>query len=966
MASLSDYTRTGRQQLGSGSDLFEMRRSDGSLYTAIQFHPEYRGHNAINSALIVVLGFLESPMVSGLGDLVAYDLAASTFIYNTGRAWSIAEIVRTMADMGSPGSVRAGVELMRSAGNILVEGAESGEAAGIYSHGGITPWRLMVNPEGRVEIIGFALPQVEILAFKEHPDRVPREDAFRYCPPERMEARKENFSSDLFGLALVAFELMTGRPVYDGLVNDIRSKAARGETSRRLHQFREHLPATTLQLLSAALKPEIRDRHRSGQEFLDAAEDALREPALEGPGLRELMSQIGRFQPRARQTLVDANKTAALSQSDRLKVLEAEGMAESAPAARRTVSIPQRAPVEASPPPVAPERPVAAPAAFTPTASPLEALRASRAGPPRRAPSADFMAANRPPESLAPAASTAAAPAAPPSPAPPAAPPSATASAADAGRWAPPQRVRANPRVSASVESEPPPNPPPLASAPSSAPPSPGTTAEAPRADSRGDEPASRPMMGAVRPSPRRPASEQPPTEAPRPAPVSGPPAALTGPSPLTSSADRLAESVARLSAASGPSRAAPSAAELIDRVLAGGPSSRRLHDEMERMMAGQPGPSAHTVPPPPDLPGPAPSLSLPPLAPAPSTPMAGVSGVAGLPPGAVRTAPPPPVFVPPPSQAPAAPPPALPVVPLAAPPAPRAPPPLPEARSLPPTPAPMAPSGSPVVPLSPAPPASNPAVAAPEPPSPPVSASAPSAPAPVVPPPVSPPASPPGPAVTAVASPAQAVEPTKAELSSFPPVVAPPESVRRSGDHASAAGTSPGGVRPPDPLRSLARGELLALQCARAPGVAPQRHRMPAQTPLAEVAGMLVGRFVPTRVTPDGRWNGWYRLGNLTTILSPDLRVEQLAPDETWYLHPVEGQLRVFDVEIVADTSVKLRLPVHTALPVGSVIDGLAALADLPPGDWALRLDGVPLGTWHILEDRELFATSKLVLRRP
>ncbi|MDP2316334.1 MAG: hypothetical protein Q8P41_25775, partial [Pseudomonadota bacterium] len=323
MPSLVGYTRTGRIQLGPGSDLVEMQGPDGARHTGIVFHPEYRSHNAINAALGVVLSFLESPMVSGLTDLGAYDLGESSFVYPTGQAWSVAEVVRTLADLGEVGGVRAGVELMAQAGQVLVEAAETGEGAGVYSHGGLTPWRVMLDAEGRVQIIGHALPQVEILTFHEQPDRIPREDAFRYCPPERMESRRENFSSDLFGLGLVAFEVMCGKPVYDGLVNDIRAKAARGETSRRIHQFREFLPETVRTLLTTTLRPDFRDRFGAGEEFFAAAKAALNDRAVQGVGLREMMQRVIRQQPRARQEL-DPGKTSMLSKDELRKMMDDE------------------------------------------------------------------------------------------------------------------------------------------------------------------------------------------------------------------------------------------------------------------------------------------------------------------------------------------------------------------------------------------------------------------------------------------------------------------------------------------------------------------------------------------------------------------------------------------------------------------------------------------------------------------
>ena len=285
-------TETGRRWIGPASDLVEMEDEDGLEHTAIIFHEEWREHPAITDALEVIEGFLESPMVTGLVEIVDRDPSTALFLYPTGRVWSIGEVVRMLSDRGERGGIRAGLELMYTAGQILVEGAESGQSQGVYSHGGLTPRRIMVKADGQVMVIGYGLPQVEILQFHATPTRLPREDSFRYCPPERMEARPEDLSSDLFGLVLIAFELMTGKPVYDGLVNDIRQQAARSEGSRRLFRFREVLPESVRNVLTKVLRPDPEARYVLGEDFLDDVHTLLSDRAVPGPSLMDLMSEL--------------------------------------------------------------------------------------------------------------------------------------------------------------------------------------------------------------------------------------------------------------------------------------------------------------------------------------------------------------------------------------------------------------------------------------------------------------------------------------------------------------------------------------------------------------------------------------------------------------------------------------------------------------------------------------------------
>ena len=321
MQSIAGLTATGRKLVGPAADLVELTAENGLRHTAVVFHPEYRDHNALNGALTVVRGYLESPMVTGMVELVEHAPEEGAFVYPTGQTWSVAEVIRTQADVGEPAGIRAGLELMYTAGQILVEAAEVGATEGVYSHGGLTPWRIMLKKDGQVLIIGYALPQAEILQFHEDDRRVPREDSFRYCPPERIEAAAEDFSSDLFALSLIAFEVMTGKPVYDGLVNDIRQQAARGEGSRRLFRFKDVLPASVRDLLGRCLKPDMEDRFDDGDEFLEAVGRVLSSNDATGPSLMDVMGRISATTKRTGAAL-QGGKTQMLSKDELVRMLD--------------------------------------------------------------------------------------------------------------------------------------------------------------------------------------------------------------------------------------------------------------------------------------------------------------------------------------------------------------------------------------------------------------------------------------------------------------------------------------------------------------------------------------------------------------------------------------------------------------------------------------------------------------------
>jgi hypothetical protein len=171
---------------------------------------------------------------------------------------------------------------------------------------------------------------------------------------------------------------------------------------------------------------------------------------------------------------------------------------------------------------------------------------------------------------------------------------------------------------------------------------------------------------------------------------------------------------------------------------------------------------------------------------------------------------------------------------------------------------------------------------------------------------------------------------------------------------------------RTPDGIRSALKGEPVPVKLARGPGGAVQKRRLPGQSTLAEVVGLLVGQAVPLRTTLDGRVAGWYRLGPAAGPLPADTRLDTLDLEQTLVFHFVESRAVLLDVEVQgADVAARLRAPVATAIPVATLVDALASLLDLPAADWVVQLDGVALEPFHVLEDRALTETSRLLLKR-
>jgi len=304
---------TGRTVTAPAAEVVEVVSSKGLKHLAYVHADTFVGHPAVSSELQI--GWMEDPDVSGLARLVHHDPDTATFVYATGTCFTLAEVVRVFADEGEGAGVKAGLELCYLVGEALADASESGGAQGVLSHGNINPWTVVLRPDGQPVVVGYGLPQVEILAWLDDARQVPREDSFRYAPPERLDGEEEDIASDLFALALVGLELIMGRPVYDGLLDDIRQQASRGEGMRRLYQWRDKLPANVREVLGRALKPDPDTRFRSGLDFVYAVHDLLGSIDVEGPSLVEVMGRVRAVTKRGRAP-IEGGKTGTLSKAE--------------------------------------------------------------------------------------------------------------------------------------------------------------------------------------------------------------------------------------------------------------------------------------------------------------------------------------------------------------------------------------------------------------------------------------------------------------------------------------------------------------------------------------------------------------------------------------------------------------------------------------------------------------------------
>lgn len=267
---------TGRRYPGPGEELMEVLAPDGSLHTLLAFTETLRNDGRLARAGEKAARMHANSAVRGL---VPFQMAGpGLYVYDTGPCWSVAEFIQCMRSRGEPAGVRAGLELLGDGARVLFASANVGGRHGLFRHGAVNPWRLFISAQGDALVLGYGLPDAGML------DQM-RVELLRYTPPERMRGDPEALPADLFGLALVSYELMTGEPFFGEWAQDVISDQ---DIRRRLGT----VPDIAADVLFACLRIRPDERCMATDALLNV-QAALGDPRVTGPRLKQLAWELG-------------------------------------------------------------------------------------------------------------------------------------------------------------------------------------------------------------------------------------------------------------------------------------------------------------------------------------------------------------------------------------------------------------------------------------------------------------------------------------------------------------------------------------------------------------------------------------------------------------------------------------------------------------------------------------------------
>ena len=222
----------------------------------------------------------------------------------------------------------------------IAKGLEHAHSRGIV-HRDIKPHNVMVLKNGSVKVMDFGIARV-----MNKSNTLTKEalGSVHYISPEQAKGGHTDNRSDLYSLSVVMYEMMTGRPPYDGesavavAIQHINGGAPMPST------LNPNIPGGLEQIIMKGMALEIKDRYVSATEMLQDMEEFRKNPAIlfnYKTIVDDATRQIPVPQPRTTAERVVQSKTGAAprtrtsTDSARLRQAAADGANAAAGAVRK-------------------------------------------------------------------------------------------------------------------------------------------------------------------------------------------------------------------------------------------------------------------------------------------------------------------------------------------------------------------------------------------------------------------------------------------------------------------------------------------------------------------------------------------------------------------------------------------------------------------------------------------------------
>lgn len=234
---------------------------------AVLFDAALRSHASLQNGIAAIESFVRKPGTPAVAPLDDWSREEGRYAYATDAPVTLAEVLATQRHLGEPCGTNAAIALVTEVAKGLSAARSGARAVGLNAHGNLNPWRIALRTDGSPVLLGYGLPDVELLAYLDEEQPGVSIDTLRYAPPERLDDQEEDPRSDLYTLAVIGAEMMLGRPVFDGTPTSVAERVIKGDAPELIEALGAHLGEAVLDLLCVATELDRSERFASYEEF---------------------------------------------------------------------------------------------------------------------------------------------------------------------------------------------------------------------------------------------------------------------------------------------------------------------------------------------------------------------------------------------------------------------------------------------------------------------------------------------------------------------------------------------------------------------------------------------------------------------------------------------------------------------------------------------------------------------------
>jgi len=136
-------------------------------------------------------------------------------------------------------------------------------------HGDLKPGNLLVNDDQHLTLLDFGASGPEPRGFGSRLPFGTEVGTAAYASPERLQGRRGDRRSDIYSWGVVMYELLTGRPPFEGETPVATMEAQLGETPRPIRELRRDVPAGLEAVVLKSMRRSPNLRYQSAAELLD-------------------------------------------------------------------------------------------------------------------------------------------------------------------------------------------------------------------------------------------------------------------------------------------------------------------------------------------------------------------------------------------------------------------------------------------------------------------------------------------------------------------------------------------------------------------------------------------------------------------------------------------------------------------------------------------------------------------------